>query len=195
VLGSVHPPPHAKVKRRELRRKSWGKRGFGRIDPMLVRKGGLEPPWVAPPDPKSGASANFATFAYRGFAAFACCDHDNASEAPPRFSRRGRGRGVRSIRVWWVPRPSGPVAPSGARSCSYLPRSQPAEDRLGNRGDRRLFLQDRAAFLGFQWNKNRGGLIFFIGFLSISVARPCFLLAAPNLILVNREFWICLAGK
>ena len=30
---------------------------------MLVRKGGLEPPWVTPPDPKSGASANSATFA------------------------------------------------------------------------------------------------------------------------------------
>jgi hypothetical protein len=30
---------------------------------LLVRKGGLEPPWVSPPDPKSGASANSATFA------------------------------------------------------------------------------------------------------------------------------------
>ena len=28
-----------------------------------MRKGGLEPPWVSPPDPKSGASANSATFA------------------------------------------------------------------------------------------------------------------------------------
>jgi hypothetical protein len=31
----------------------------------MVRKRGLEPLWVSPPDPKSGASANSATFAHR----------------------------------------------------------------------------------------------------------------------------------
>ena len=39
-----------------------------KLDKELVRKGGLEPPWIAPPDPKSGASANFATFALLPFA-------------------------------------------------------------------------------------------------------------------------------
>ena len=38
---------------------------LGNLEGVLVRKGGLEPPWVAPPDPKSGASANSATFALR----------------------------------------------------------------------------------------------------------------------------------
>ena len=31
---------------------------------MMVRKGGLEPPHLSVPDPKSGASANSATFAF-----------------------------------------------------------------------------------------------------------------------------------
>jgi hypothetical protein len=34
---------------------------------VLVRKGGLEPPRLAAPDPKSGASANSATFAREQF--------------------------------------------------------------------------------------------------------------------------------
>ncbi len=38
-------------------------RFFSNLEGDLVRKGGLEPPRLAAPDPKSGASANSATFA------------------------------------------------------------------------------------------------------------------------------------
>src|SRR5947208_15399689 len=54
---------------------------------LLVRKGGLEPPHLSVPDPKSGASANSATFAksilYRhsvwcSFSSLACFKNTNS---------------------------------------------------------------------------------------------------------------------
>ena len=55
-LGTVKPEVGTKLGTTE--------KGRFAIGPtLLVRKGGLEPPRFYPPDPKSGASANSATFA------------------------------------------------------------------------------------------------------------------------------------
>ena len=48
-----------------LGRFGWGHRAGGRFSSLGVLGRGLEPLWIAPPDPKSGASANFATRAAR----------------------------------------------------------------------------------------------------------------------------------
>jgi hypothetical protein len=49
------------------------KTGKRRTCKGLVRKGGLEPPRFYPPDPKSGASANSATFARVGLLVYFVC--------------------------------------------------------------------------------------------------------------------------
>ena len=47
-----------------LGRFGWEHRAGGRFSSLGVLGRGLEPLWIAPPDPKSGASANFATRAF-----------------------------------------------------------------------------------------------------------------------------------
>ena len=48
-----------------LRGFGWEHLAGGRFSSLGVLGRGLEPLWIAPPDPKSGASANFATRASR----------------------------------------------------------------------------------------------------------------------------------
>jgi hypothetical protein len=63
---------------------------------LLVRKGGLEPPWVSPPDPKSGASANSATFALeRASESFQFSGLDSREKD----DRRNRGLSTSSVRT------------------------------------------------------------------------------------------------
>src|ERR1039458_8732218 len=50
---------------------------------IVVRKRGLEPLWVSPPDPKSGASANSATFAFPCIRTMTRCGDTSGSSGGP----------------------------------------------------------------------------------------------------------------
>jgi hypothetical protein len=90
-----------------------GKRADSRsVLNCLVRKGGLEPPRFYPPDPKSGASANSATFArsqlYKVVGVLSKYPAERSTRLDPRFV----GLEVRNRETW--PRPLRIVPESSA---------------------------------------------------------------------------------
>ena len=93
----------------------------------MVRKGGLEPPWAAPLEPKSSASTNSATFA----AAFA-----ERAVAETRCGRRGRSRGCVVAKVGAVPCGRWPGKRRSGKSRFRQTRKYSESRLAGQRADR-----------------------------------------------------------